>query len=231
MFTLPCHFKPSVILAALALVASQTTIANTLTYDGYTWGSVNLNVGTVAPLDAPVAATVGAGGFNVHVDAGSSFQAWCVDLWQWLGGTNYNPSAALGLTVDAGKVTLTQAKIDNLTRLATEAYSSVNNATTSAAFQAAIWEIAFDNTGAYSMSSGLFTVSGATAVTQQAQTWLDNLSNFAPSGYTLSAWTSPTQQDALVFTKVVSPSTYALLFAGLGIMGLTARRNRKTAAI
>lgn len=218
-------FKPALLLSSLALLASQTVVANTLTFDAYSWGSVNTTITTAAPLDAPVAAPLGAGGFNVHVGSGSSFQAWCLDIWQWLGGSNYTlQSSALGVTVDAGKVTLTQSKIDNLTRLANEAYNSVNNATTSAAFQAAIWEIAFDNTGAYNLSSGLFAISGAAAVSQQAQTWLDNLGNFAPSGYQLSVWSSPTQQDVLVFTKVSAPATYSLLLAGLGLMAYASRR-------
>lgn len=219
------------LLASLTLLGAQSGSASTLTFDNYKWGSVTANVSTSAPLDAPVATSLGVGGFNVHVGTGASFEAWCMDVWQWLGGSNYTfQSSPLGLTVDAGKVTLTQAKIDDLNRLATEAHASINSATTSAAFQAAIWEIAFDNTGAYNIASGLFAVSGANAVTQQAQLWLDGLSSFSPSGYSLSVWSSPTQQDALVFTKVPTPATYTLLFAGLGLMSFTARRRKQNKA-
>lgn len=225
MYQFNRKFTSTALLAGLALLVSQTGSASTLTFDSYKWGSVTANVSTSAPLDAPVAASLGVGGFNVHIGNGTSFEAWCMDVWQWLGGSNYTlQSSPLGLTVDAGKVTLTQAKIDNLSRLASEAHASINNATTSAAFQAAIWEIAFDNTGAYNITSGLFSMSGATAVTQQAQTWLDGLNGFAPGGYTVSVWSSPTQQDALVFTKVAAPATYTLLLAGLGLMSFTARR-------
>lgn len=219
------------LLAGIFLLVSQTGSASTLTFDSYKWGSVTASVSTSAPLDAPVATSLGAGGFNVHVDTGASFEAWCMDVWQWLGGNNYTfQSSPLGLTVDAGKVTLTQTKIDDLNRLATEAHASINNATTSAAFQAAIWEIAFDNTGAYNIASGLFAVSAANTVTQQAQLWLDGLSNFSPSGYSLSVWSSPTQQDVLVFTKVPTPATYTLLFAGLGLISFTARRRQQNKA-
>ena len=217
--------------ALLAVLASQSAFANTLTYDGFKWGSVTTAVSTSAPLDAPVTATPSTGGFNVHIDSGSSFLAWCVDVWQWLGGSNYTyQSSPVGLALDAGKVTLNQAKVDNLNRIASEAYTSINNATTSAAFQAAIWEIAFENSGTYSLASGAFAMTSPSAVTTQAQTWLNNLGNYSPASYSVSVWSSPSQQDALVFARVPEPATYTMLLAGLGLMTYTARR-RKTARI
>ncbi|MCX7194145.1 MAG: PEP-CTERM sorting domain-containing protein [Proteobacteria bacterium] len=220
------YFKLAGLLSGAALFVAQPAAASVLTYDGFTWGSVATTVATTAPLDAPIGSGVDStGGFNVHIDSGPSFVAWCMDVWQWLGGNDYTyQSSILGVKEDAGKVTLTQAKIDNLSRLATEAYSSINNATTSAAFQAAVWAISYDTPGSYNLASGAFTMTGASAVTLQAQTWLDGLGNYAAGGYSLSAWTSPTYQDALVFTKVPEPATYSLLFAGLVMMGFAARR-------
>lgn len=148
-----------------------------------------------------------------------------MDVWQWLGGGGYTfQSSIVGTTVDAGKVTFTQAKADNLSRLASEAYASVNNATASAAFQAAIWAISFDNTGVYNLASGAFTVSAPAAVKLQAQAWLDGLGNYSAGGYTISAWTSPTAQDVMVFTKVPEPATYSMLFGGIILMWRSARR-------
>lgn len=212
---------------------SQPVVAGTMVFDGFTWGSVNTTVGMSAPLDAPIAGAIAStGGFNVHVDSGTSFQAWCMDVWQWLGGSGYTyQSSILGTTVDNGKVTFTQAKIDNLSRLATEAYGSINNATGSAAFQAAVWAISFDNTGSYNLASGAFTMTAPSTVTQQAQTWLDGLGNYSSGGYSISAWVSPTQQDALVFTRVQEPGTYSMLLAGLVLMGFAARRCTQTVKI
>jgi hypothetical protein len=213
------------LLAGTALFASQESLANVLAFDGFTWGSVTTTVAMGVPLDAPVGGnSLATGGFNVHVDAGNSFQAWCIDVWQWLAGSNYTyQSSILGTTVDAGKVNFTQAKIDNLSRLATEAYGSINNATTSAAFQAAVWEIAFENSASYNLTSGAFTMSAPAAVTQQAATWLNGIGNYAPGAYSVSAWTSPTQQDVLVFTHVPEPGTLVMILAGLGLLGYRVR--------
>lgn len=229
------HIKLVGLMAGAALLAAQPSLASTMTFDGFKWGSVTTTVATNAPLDAPIGGTTAAtGGFNVHVDSGSTFEAWCVDIWQWLGGTNYTyQPSPLGVSLDAGKVTFTQTTIDNLSRLATEAHASVVDATTSAAFQAAIWAIAFDAPGAYNLSSGAFTMSGPAAVTQQAQTWLDNLAAYSPGAYSVGIWSSPTQQDVVVFSHVPEPGTYLMLLTGLGLMGFTARRRNlsKTAAI
>lgn len=226
MLNLCSHFRLLGLLAGTIL--AQSASANILTYDGFTWGSVTTTVSTSVPLSAPLSASLNTGAFNVHINAGSSFQAWCMDIWQTLGGSNYTyQSSLLGQTVDSGKVTFTQEKIDNLSRLATEAFRSINNTTTSAAFQAAIWEIAFDTSGSYNLASGTFQITGPAAVTQQAQTWLNGLGNYAAGDYSVSAWTSPTYQDAMVFTRVPVPGTYLMIITGLGLMGFTSRRKNK----
>lgn len=231
MLKIKSRYELASLLAGAALFAAQPAAADILTYDGFKWGYVTTTIGTNLPLDAPVTASPSTGGFNVHVGSGTSIEAWCMDIWQWLGGSDYtyHPSI-LDITEDSGKVTFTQAKIDNLSRLATEAHASINNATTSAAFQAAIWEIAFESSGPYALTSGAFKMTGPSAVTQQAATWLNGLGSYSPGGYSISAWTSPTHQDALVFARIPEPETYTMLLAGLGLMGFAARRRKRNEA-
>lgn len=232
MLKLMSHFKLAGLLAGAALFSTQSAVANVLTYDGFTWGSVSATVGTSAPLSVPLSSSFNSGAFNVHVDSETSFQAWCMDIWQVLGGSNYTyQSSVLGATVDSGRVAFTQSKIDDLSRLATEAYGSVNNATTSAAFQAAAWEIAFESSGPYNLTSGAFTMTSPISVTQLATTWLNGLGNYASGGYSISAWSSATQQDILVFGQVSEPGTYTMLFAGLGLMGIASCCRKQTAKI
>jgi hypothetical protein len=63
---------------------------------------------------------------------------------------------------------------------------SVNNATTEAAFQIAVWEIAYEATGtASNLTSGAATFTGGTALSSGAlalaSTWLLNLAGSGPS--------------------------------------------------
>lgn len=145
--------------------------------------------------------------------------------------------------------------VQNLSRLYDEAHSGghlVNTApfTTSnpntafsspvgsAALQLAIWEIVYDtdkynaNGGHYYLSSGDFYSVGNTTVNAQetvaqAQEWLDYLLAYSPNKYTVSGYISPTKQDVIVFTPVPEPETYALMIAGLGLLGFAERRRKR----
>lgn len=219
------RFKWANLLVGAALFTVQSVVATPLTFDGFKWGSVTTTTNTNSPLDAPLTTQPATGGLNVHVGSGTSFEAWCMEVWQWLGGSDYTyQSSILGITEDSGKVMFTQAKIDNLSRLASAAHASINSATTSAAFQAAIWEIAFENSGSYDLSAGAFTMTAPSSVTGQASTWLNDLGSYSAGNYSISAWTSPTQQDALVFTLISEPKTYLILLTGLVLLGFAVRR-------
>jgi len=225
MLKIDSRCKLGALLSAVVLLGAQPALAETLTYDGFKWGSVTTTVSTNPPLDAPVTTSPSTGGFNVRIGSGTSIEAWCIDIWQWLNGSDYTfHSSILGLTEDSGKVTFTQAKIDDLSRLATEAHGSINDATSSAAFQAAIWEIAFESPGPYALNSGAFTTTAPSAVTQLATAWLNGLGSYSPGAYRIGAWTSPSQQDVLVIEPIPEPETLAMLLAGLALMVFAARR-------
>ena len=98
------------------------------------------------------------------------------------------------------------------------------------AFQEAVWGIVNTPSGNPSIN-GVFSVSSNIAVDTQANSWLANLST-TPSQYTPFVWVvqnnttnlvtgHPTlgAQDVMVFTAVPEPETYAMLLAGLGLMG------------
>ena len=227
------RFKWANLLIVAVLLTTQSVVAAPLTFDGFKWGSVTTTTHTNSPLDAPLTTQPTTGGYNVHVGSGTSFEAWCIEVWQWLGGSDYTyQSSLLGITEDSGKVIFTQAKIDNLSRLASEAHASISNAATSAAFQAAIWEIAFENSGSYDLSAGTFTMTAPSSVTGLASTWLNGLGSYSAGNYSISAWTSPTQQDALVFTLISEPKTYLILLTGIVLLGFAVHRRkfRKNAA-
>jgi len=99
------------------------------------------------------------------------------------------------------------------------------------AFQLAVWEIAEETSGTFDLSTGSFSLPGGgasnPAADAMAKSFISSLSAWtATGGYRLSYAYSATAQDMIVITAVPEPETYAMLLAGLGLMGFMARRNR-----
>ena len=233
-------FATSGLLLASALFTTQPAVAaSTLTFTGFEYGSVDVTFGTGLPVPPAAVTHASAGAFNANVNGGPTFEAFCVDIWQTLGFNQnyslgvgstytYRPSM-LGYVTNAGA--FTQGTLDNLSRLYTEAHASIiGNATNSAAFQVALWEIAFETPGNYNLTSGNFHATSPAGVTSVANGWLTNLAAFAPV-YSISGYVSATNQDVIVFHPVPEPGTYAMMLAGLGLMGFVARRRRGRTAV
>ena len=149
--------------------------------------------------------------------------------------------------------------LQNLSRLYDEAHSgghlvntapfttsnpntAFNSAVGSAALQLAIWEIVYDtdkynaNGGHYYLNSGDFYSVGNTTVNSQevvaqAQEWLNYLMAYSGTKYTVNGYASPNKQDVIVFTPVPEPETYALMLAGLGLLGFAERRRKRKLAL
>jgi len=223
--TMNAKIKSTAMAVALAgLFAAQPAAADTLTFNGFSNGSV---AATIYNTPSPVGGnptSVAAGGFSMtNATAGGTFQAWCVDIFSWMvSSTNYT------FTTGAALSTLyTSTQITALERLASNNLASVtSNPTNSAAFQLAAWEIVNERSGTYNVSNGNFYANSAAAAT--ANSMLSNLGSATPT-MTLSVWkesTYPTQ-DLAVFAPVPEPQTYAMMLAGLGLMGFVARRRQQ----
>jgi hypothetical protein len=123
-----------------------------------------------------------------------------------------------------------------VSKLFTTAYSSVNNSTTSAAFQYALWELLYEKSGSYKIGSdGNFWLTGTdNLAATQANNWLASLSS-ASEGYSVQSLYSGAQQnpankqDLVIATPVPEPQTYALALVSLGIVAGYARRKRDKA--
>jgi len=99
-----------------------------------------------------------------------------------------------------------------------------------AAFQIAVWEIAYETTpGASALGSGAASFSGGSAAGGAlglASTWLSGLGNDA--GRSISVIESTEHQD-VIFAPVPEPSSYMLMLAGLLATVEISRRKRKQA--
>jgi hypothetical protein len=225
-------FAPA--LVAAGMFAAQTAAADTLNIKGYWSGSVG------ATITAPVSEGTSAGGFEVlDVTTSKTFQAWCVDIYHTLSfNTNYTlfsgPVLASGF--------FTAAKATDLARLATLHSSVVTGAKGSiaaadeAAFQLAAWEIVTETASTYDLTTGVFKTTSTANAT--ANTWLSAVSGYSGAlAYTAQIWVSGTPvggrqqtQDLLVFAPVPEPETYAMMLAGLGLLGFVARRRKQKVA-
>ena len=212
--------------AALALVAAAwgpAAHAADVTFSGFAHGSETVTFAVSSP-NAPAGFTVSAGGFSTSVNGGASFVSYCVDLYQTISfGSTYNDYSA-GPHTFANANAL--ADISRLYGLA----GAVNTSVLEAAFQIAVWEIAYEQTGtAYNVASGAATFAGGSAASSgaltQATTWLGMLANASPVPG-VGVLNSPGHQD-VIFAPVPEPSTVMLMLSGLAGVAALSRRRKK----
>ena len=217
-------------IAAIGIAAAFATPAlatDSFKVTGFTHGSQAVTIKDTNPSTGG-AHTYGAGEVSVTWN-GKTFDAFCGDIYQTISfGTVYTNEYTY-MTTTARYGATAAADLGRLW----SAWNADQNAssTKTAAFQLAVWEIVNENTNpvpgfAYDLGTGEFTAtSGAAGVISQAQFYLNNLgSGTAQLGVAASRY----HQDFLV--PVPEPETYAMMLAGLGLMGVVARRRTRVAA-
>ena len=243
------------VLVAAALIGAQPAWADTIELNNFWAGAGNVavnysgNVWYNSGYEAVnVSVNGGSGGFKTYdlttdPNRSSPFQTFCVDIFHDFNfavqSEDYSPtSSPSGLSTYA---------INNLDRLYTKYGSNITSTSSSnaheSAFQLAIWAIV--NDGAAINQSGVFDLTGGPiqfsndstgkAITI-AQNWLNSLTT-ATSSYDAQflmvqnqgAVNSYGAQDVVYFTPasaVPEPQTYAMLLAGLGLVGFLAKRRK-----
>ena len=148
-----------------------------------------------------------------------------MDIFSWLASSTVYTQVS-----GASFYPTSLAKVTDLEKLATRNLPSVTgNATNSAAFQLAVWEIVNETSGVYSLSGGNFYATSAASAT--ANSMLSALNSATTNtAQILSVWKEtpghPTQ-DLAVFAPIPEPQTYAMMLAGLGLMGFVARHRKQ----
>ncbi|HEX2540199.1 MAG TPA: PEP-CTERM sorting domain-containing protein [Caldimonas sp.] len=209
----------SLVLAGFVTAATQAEAAN-VTFTGFAHGSETVQY-SLSGSNGAKSGSVSAGGFATILDGGPTFETYCVDLYQTISfGVLYPEYTGPNTTHGFNNA---NAYAD-LSRLYARA-GAVGNSIAEAAFQIAVWEIAYEkSTNAYNLASGdavFFGGTAATAALGLATTWLTSLGGPGPLVQVLE---SRTHQDMIFATPVPEPETYALFLAGLGAVGFMTRR-------
>lgn len=235
----------SMLLNAHGALADTIDLKETGSAYGYSTGHI-----TPSPYGTSTSAYVYVGGFQMtnlsttstdFASAGGSFVAWCVDPLHWLSTSafTYNIGGTSDMLSAGG---FSASRISSLQNLADNYYSSVNDTTSSAAFQVATWSILYgtETAGSYSFASGSsFTATGLdSSVSALASSYLSGLSTTAPHKYAINylydnsytGTAGATTQDLVTFTAlpVPEPETSLMMLAGIGLIGFKIKR-RKTA--
>lgn len=243
------HRGLAVALAVAALFAAQGASADQIALSGWwggnTWDAqivfsgTNYHDGSATTL----AEGGGAGGFQTdNLTTGDSFQSWCVDIFH----NFYFPTATTDNKVTAASL-LGLTKANDLGRLYTYVNtlplahpigSKLSSNADAAAFQMAVWEVVNEGAGnSYNLGANNFRVSGTGAA--EGQGWLDylNANPTSTNAYNVNIWSVQNQgpngwgaQDVAVFAPVPEPETYAMMLAGLALMGFIARRRMRADA-
>lgn len=161
----------------------------------------------------------------------TSFQAWCGELTQ-----SFSFNTTYTYDRDTGVAHYGAARTDALSRLFTAAQGFVVDTATSAAMQAGIWEIIYEQGNSYDLLGGSFIGSlqvqdpTGQAAFNTLNGFLTHLSNYSAS-YRIDVLGNDVHQDFIVATAPIpEPETWALLMAGFGAMGWAARRRKAAAA-
>lgn len=210
-------------LAAFSLAfAAAPARADSVGFAGFAHGAETVTF-TVSSPNVAASSTVWAGGFETSLNGGPSFTTYCVDLYQHIafGGpayTDYTPVGGAHVFANANAYA-------DLSRLFAYA-GPIADAVHEAAFQIAVWEIAYETGSSYDLAHGSATFSGGSASSSGslalASNWLSHLGSVR-GGPTIGALDSPTHQD-MIYAPIPEPETYVMLAAGL--MGMTMMRRR-----
>jgi hypothetical protein len=243
-----CGGKPVHVGLAMGLLLAGASGAQATMYDfpgGYFTGGdsgqsgydySNISQAPAGYANAVTGTVLTGGDALVPNAGGATLDAYCVDLSHYLFiGTNpvdYNllsdsASAAVNYFSSLYTGANGAAIVTSLEHLASNALSQVNNADTSAAFQIAVWDIAF---GAANGSGFSVTANGADASTVNGD--VTTFLNLAAQGGAITQRLTFLQddgtnngsiQDLVTFNPVPLPAGLWLMISGLGVLGSVMR--------
>ena len=212
--------------ALLAVAAAQAAAPVQIKWQGVDTAGIKLSTqDTTVSTSVPVTSNYATTALNYsYVASGDSFIAYCIEPSQ--------SNGRAGVNRDYFVDSFSGAQAQRLQALFSTEYSHLNTYTDKAAFQIAVWEIMRETAGTLDAATGSFRVLGNDAASNQvatlANTFMATAASYSgPALYSLTRLTNANLQDLVAATAinaVPEPATYALLLAGIGVIGMVARR-------
>lgn len=227
-------------IARIALAAAALT--------GAQWASAEVVAGTIVKFADGIGNSPG-GAFNGSVVSGASgawnnsFQSFCLEYKENISfNTNFKVASVTNHTVNAvGTYATTQDPISSQTAwLFTQFFTTnlsnnslwgnVSQSTKNTAMQQAIWSLENESFGTMSSLASNYVALANAAVASNEWSGIGNvrvLNLFSQDRY--GAYTKHAQDQLYMVSAVPEPETYALMLAGLGLVGTIARRRKAKA--
>jgi len=233
-------------------IPATGSVTGQLDFDGSTDGGYEAV--NVTYTGAPGVSYNGSGGqFEGYFSVGDAlfngnsnpanlfFRFFCIDLYQPATGavtdyvaSQYNSNSAMQKLFDVAYPNESLGDFfDGTSKTSFGAFSTIGTYSAieySTAFQLAVWELVYENSGSsFSLDDGKLTDATTGNAHKIANDWLSQVNNYTGStsqNWQLYSFQSGTNQDFVAARYVPEPGT--LLLAGLGLAGLamTSRRRR-----
>lgn len=221
-------------LAAVALTAVSATpaLADTVNV-GFTYTpakTLTVNVASVVP---PISnQNVSAGQFSGTLTSGmgtNAFVTFCTELTQTFSPNTNIPGYSIQNAQSGPTAWANPVAMNHL--MSYWQNHQPSDATSSAVFQAAVWEVVYEKpSNGYNFASGDFKASsGDAGVNTALGLWNWNTVLTTSITHTVDRLYHPDRQNFLVTTPVPEPESYAMMLAGLSLVGAIARRRRSSA--
>lgn len=207
-----------------ATAATQVNITNATFAVGSNSGILHF---TGSPFDG-LGVSIGEfklTGTNVGSGTAATFYTYCVDIMHALSVPGVFDVVPLSQLYTGTKAT-------NINKIL--ANTNATDATTAAAIQLALWEVAYETSGTFNVNSGAFNITGGDSGTARtlANTYLSNLGSWnVSSTQTAQLLYNKDIQSQVYLAPVPEPTTWAMLIVGFGVVGATMRIRRRAEAM